>query len=138
MADQLGWLDTNLFIHALYTGDREFARSRALVDSLADGRGEGWLSPLVIHELTYVLSRRPEFPTRAAVHGYLASILHASGVQLEDSTTMRAAAARWATGTVSFVDAYLTELALRDELPVCSANRRDFLDVDNSYEGANP
>jgi hypothetical protein len=53
VAVQLGWLDTNLFIHALYAGDREHARSCGLLNALADGRAEGWLSPLVLRQLPF-------------------------------------------------------------------------------------
>ena len=136
MAIQLGWLDTNLFIHALYAGDREHARSRALLEALSDGRAEGWLSPLVLHELTYTLLRRPEFANRADISTYLLSILNTPGVRLEDPPTLRATLARWANGSVGFVDAYLTELAQRDGTPICSANQRDFAEVNNSYINA--
>jgi predicted nucleic acid-binding protein len=94
MALALGWLDTNIFMHAPITSHREHARSRALVDALTDGRA----------------------------------------VLAEDKPTMLAAVGRWAASTgLSFVDAYLTELAARDSLPVCSANARDFPATPNSY-----
>lgn len=136
MAEQLGWLDTNLFIHALYAGDREYARSRLLLDALADGRAEGWLSPLVLHELSYALSRRPGYGTRAAIHTYLLAILGVPGIHVEDEATVRAALSRCASGALSLVDAYLGEFAQRDNMPVCSANARDFTGVSNSYAAA--
>jgi hypothetical protein len=37
---------------------------------------------------------------------------------------------------MSLVDAYLAELAQRDNVPVCSANARDFAGVSNSYATA--
>ena len=45
-----------------------------------------------------------------------------------------AAVTRWAvSASLAFVDAYLTELAQRDTVPVCSANARDFPMTPNSY-----
>src|SRR4051794_17260966 len=137
MAVALGWLDTNIFIHALITNHREHARGRALVDALTDGRAEGWLTPLVAHELTYTLGRFPQYQTRAAIYAYLSDIMATPGVLAEDKPTMLAAVGRWAAGPrLSFVDAYLTELAARDGLPVCSANARDFPATPNSYTTA--
>lgn len=134
MAAQLGWLDTNVFVHALQPNDREYARSRALLDALADSRAEGWLSPLVMHELTYVLGRFPAYQTRAAIQTYLLAILASPGMRVEDKPTLIATVARWSvSASIGFVDAYLAELAQRDAVPVCSANARDFPVTPNSY-----
>jgi predicted nucleic acid-binding protein len=125
VAVQLGWLDTNVFIHALHPNDREYVRSRAILDALADGRAEGWLSPLVAHELTYALRRFPAYQTRTAIQTYLLAIASNSNIQVEDKPTLIAAVTRWATSaSIAFVDAYLTELAQRDAIPVCPANAR--------------
>jgi len=43
---------------------------------------------------------------------------------------------RWGTTSVAFVDAYLTELAQRDSLSVCTVNARDFPGIANSYATA--
>ena len=134
MAVQLGWLDTNVFVHALQPNDREYARSRAVLDTLADGRAKGWLSPLVAHELTYALRRFPAYQTRTAIQTYLLTILDNPNIQAEDKPMLVAAVTRWAmSASVAFVDAYLTELAQRDTIPVCSANARDFPNTANSY-----
>ena len=131
---QLGWLDTNVFVHALQPNDREYARSRAVLDALADGRAEGWLSPLVAHELTYVLRRFSAYQTRAAIQTDLLAILDNPNVRVEDKPLLIAAVTRWAVGaSIAFVDAYLAELAQRDAAPVCSANTRDFTTTPNSY-----
>lgn len=137
MAEVLGWLDTNIFIHALITNHREHVRSRALVDALTDGRAEGRLTPLVAHELTYTLGRFPRYPTRTDIHTYLASVVAAPGVIVDDKPTLVAALGRWAaSASLGFVDAYLAELAARDGLPVCSANARDFPSTPNSFTTA--
>lgn len=137
VAARLGWLDTNVFVHVLYRGDREHARCLSIVEALADGRAEGWFSPLIAHELTYTLGRKPGFPTRAAIATYLGSILAYPGVLVEDKISLVDALGRWAaSSTVGFVDAYLAVLAERNSLPICSANARDFSATPNSYTAA--
>ncbi len=96
MAVQLGWLDTNVFVHALQPNDHEYARSREVLDALAGGRAKGWLSPLVAHELTYVLRRFPAYQTRTAIQTYLLTILSNPNVQAEDKPMLVAAVTRWA------------------------------------------
>lgn len=137
MAVQLGWLDTNLFVHFLYPGDREHKRCRAIVEALADDRAQGWLSFAVMHELTYTLSRKPGFGTRAAIATYVSSLLLYPGVLADDKDMLANTLARWtASATIGLVDAYLAVLAERDGVAVCSANARDFPTTPNSYTTA--
>jgi predicted nucleic acid-binding protein len=137
MAVQLGWLDTNVFVHVLYPGDREHQRCRALVEALEDDRAQGWLSFAVMHELTYTLSRKPGFGTRTAIAIYVNSILSYPGVLADDKDVLVNTVARWAASTtIALVDAYLAVLAERDGMPVCSANARDFPATPNSYATA--
>ena len=85
MPEQLGWLDTNLFVHALFPRDPHHARCRAIVRALEEGRAEGWLDPLVVHELSYVLSRLGQrFPTRTAIEEYLRGILLINAIHADD------------------------------------------------------
>jgi predicted nucleic acid-binding protein len=130
---QFGWLDTNLFVHALFPRDPHHARCRVILEALERGTGEGWLDPLVVHELSYVLGRLPAFPDRAAIHTYLRTVLLMDAVQADDKPGLLEALARWATGRVSLVDAWLAVVANRRGLPVCSVNRRDFPDVVNTF-----
>lgn len=137
MAVQLGWLDTNVFVHVLYPGDREHRRCRAIVEALADDHAQGWLSFAVMHELTYTLSRKPGFGTRTAIATYVNSLLSFPGVLAHDKVTLVNTLARWIESTtIGLVDAYLAELAERDGVPVCSANARDFPATPNSYATA--
>jgi predicted nucleic acid-binding protein len=134
MTVELGWLDTNVFVHVLYPGDREHRRCRTIVEALADDRAQGWLSFAVMHELTYTLSRKPGFGTRMAIATYVNSLLSYPGVLADDKVTLVNTVARWAeSATIGLVDAYLAVLAERDGLPVCSANARDFPATPNSY-----
>ena len=133
MPVSLGWLDTNIFVHAITRGDAHAPRCRDLLTALQDGRADGWLDATVVHELSYVLGRRRAFPTRAALAFYLRTILSYPGVRAMDKTLLLATVGRWAAGTMGFVDALLAELTARDGLPVCSVNARDFPATPNSY-----
>ena len=132
----LGWLDTNVFLHAITPGDPHGPRCRDLLKALEDGRADGWLAATVVHELSYVLSRRRAFPTRAAIAFYLSTVLSYPGARATDKALLLATVGRWAAGTMGFVDALLAELAARDGLPVCSVNARDFPATPNSYTTA--
>lgn len=136
MAVAVGWLDTNIFIHAIKINDPHRPRCLDLLKALEDGRAEGWLAPTVAHELSYVLSRLPHFNTRTAIGTYLNAILSYPGVRAADKPLLVATVARWAGDTMGFVDALLAELAQRDGLPVCSVNARDFPATPNSYATA--
>lgn len=136
MPVEIGWLDTNIFLHAITPGDPHGPRCRDLLKALEDGRAVGWIASTVIHELSYVLSRRRAFPTRSAIAAYLIAILHYPGIQASDKPLLTATIARWAGSTIGFVDALLAELAQRDNLPVCSVNARDFPVTPNSYATA--
>lgn len=131
--DEFGWLDTNVFIHALFPNDSQYTRSAEIIDGLVQGTGWGWISPLVVHELTYVLQRLVQFPGRQDVGTYLAGLLAGDTVLCTDKDVVLAALSRWSTQSVGFVDAYLHEMALHTDTPVCSANVRDFPGVANSF-----
>lgn len=79
-ARQFGWLDTNLFVHALFPRDPHYVRCQAIFDALESGAAEGWIEPMVVHELTYVLGRLPSLRDRTAVHEYLRTVLSKDGV----------------------------------------------------------
>lgn len=133
MSDQLGYLDTNLFVHALFPNDAQYPRCQAILTALGQGEAEGWLDPLVIHELTYVLLNLRRFPDRTAVEVYLRDLLRAPGVRAPQRALLLAALARWAGRGGGFVDAWLATLALAEGQPVCTANARDFPDVRNTF-----
>jgi predicted nucleic acid-binding protein len=133
MATELGYLDTNLFVHALFPQDTQYARCRAIVADLEQGVATGWLDPLVIHELTYVLLNLRRFSDRAAVERYLRGIVRSPGVQSAERDTILAALSRWASRGGGFVDAWRATRALEQGHSVCSVNARDFPDVPNTF-----
>jgi len=131
--EELGWLDTNIFVHTLFTNDIHHHRCRAILQALQAGRAGGWIDVLIVHELTYVLGRLPQFTSRGDVHQYIRSILSLITVQAEDKDALLTTLALWATENIGFADARLIVLAQRNGLPVCTVNRRDFAAVGNSF-----
>jgi predicted nucleic acid-binding protein len=133
VSELLGWLDTNLFVHSLFPRDPNGPSCRTILDRLERGDAEGWIAPVVVHELTYVLRRIPTFPNRAAIHDYIRQILLFDAIHAEDKEALLEALGRWQRLNVGFVDAWLAVLAHRRGMPVCSANRADFAGVPNTY-----
>jgi predicted nucleic acid-binding protein len=142
---QLGFLDTGLFIHALFSRDRQAAYCAAILEALERDEAEGWVDVTVVHEATYALRVVPGFQhigaggrreiNRRAVHAYLRPLLLLPGVRADDREALVVALDRWATTGVAFVDAWLTTLAIRRHLPVCSPNADDFADVPDTFDG---
>ncbi|MGN6813633.1 MAG: type II toxin-antitoxin system VapC family toxin [Thermomicrobiales bacterium] len=129
----LGYLDTNLFVHALYPHDPHYPRCRALLAGLADGTATGRLDVVVVYELTFILARRRRFPDHPAIERYLRGILAAPGVQVDARATLLAALSRWATHGVGFADAWLLASAQTAGWPICPVNNRDFSGVPNTF-----
>jgi len=138
MSVQLGWLDTNIFIHLLFPRDREYPRCRAISDALERGEAEGWLDITVIHELTYFLGRHRNFPDRAAVCDYIRTFLEMDAIRADDKAALRDTLLRWETQRVGFIDAWIAVRTVRQGLPICSANESDYpATLDNSFRTAN-
>ena len=121
-----GPIDTNVFIHA-QTTDRLSAECRRFLDAVENGRVAATLEPLVLHELSYVLTRvRPQL-TRAQIADYLLSVVAWPGIQA-DKPLLTDAIQRWgARSDLGFVDAYLAALAARRSCPVHTKNVRHLL-----------
>jgi predicted nucleic acid-binding protein len=142
---RLGLIDTGLFIHPLFRRDPRAPRCVAILEALERGEAEGWLDITVVHEATYALRVAPGFTRaanggrveldRGAVHAYLRPLLLLQGIRAEDRDGLVATLDRWATTGVAFGDAWLTTLAIRRHLPVCSPNQADFTDVVNTFAG---
>jgi predicted nucleic acid-binding protein len=135
MALQLGWLDSNLFVHALYPNDGPHVRCRQILAMLSSGEAEGWIDPVIVHELTHVLPSTPQFRgrSRQAVLQYLLQLLGYDSVMAEDKPSLLASLNEWATEGGDYGDARLRVLARHHQLPVCSANERLFRTVHNTF-----
>jgi predicted nucleic acid-binding protein len=136
-AIQLGWLDTNIFLHSLLPNDPHYPRCRALVRALQEGRAEGWIDVTVVHELTCTLQRLPGYRDRTRIRAYIERILGIAQIRADDKTALRETLLLWEQRG-GFVDIWLATLAGRRNLPVCSVNERDFpADLDNTFRIAN-
>jgi predicted nucleic acid-binding protein len=133
MTINLGYLDTNIFVHNLHPKVENYARCREIITALEEGRATGRLDATVVYELTFILARSRRFPDRPAIAEYVQSILTMTGVIVEDLETLKTALERWATRGVGFADAWLFARALADETSVCTANARDFPGVRNTF-----
>ena len=136
MIEQLGWLDTNLFVHILFAGDPHRERCQALLYALREGRAEGWIDPVVVHELTYVLSRQRQFANRGSISRYVLGILRVDHIHADDKAGLVEAVELWAQGRIGFADAWLTMRARRRRMPICTVNAGDFPLTLNSYPTA--
>ena len=130
---QLGWLDANLFIHPFFR-DPHADPCRAIIKALREGRAEGHLDPVTIHELTYALNRYVFRQDRQAVANYLSTIVALETVHVTDKEVTLKALEYWAQGRCDkYGDARLRTVAEITQLPVCTVNRKDFSGVRNTY-----
>lgn len=130
---QLGWLDANLFIHALFTNDPHARRCREIFKAIEVGTAEAWLDPVTVHELTYALQKIPPFRDQpAAIVDYLLPIILQDGVRMSDKPAVVLALQHWAEGG-KFGDARIAGLAQVRGLPVCTVNAKDFSGLTNTF-----
>ena len=89
------------------------------------------------HPLRQIVSELDLAGIRHMLTGSFASTYHGDPRTTNDIDLVisceRAALDRWATTGVAFVDAWLTTVAIRRRLPVCSPNAAHFADVRNTF-----
>lgn len=131
---QFGWLDANIFVHPLFANDPNAARCRAVLEALLTGTGEGWIDPVTLHELTYVLPRAiPErFQTRQDVFDYLMGFLTCDTVSCDDKESLIQGLRIWLQHGMRFADARLLALAKARDMAVYTVNSKEFPGAANS------
>jgi predicted nucleic acid-binding protein len=130
----LGFVDTNIIIHALRRGNPLAPPCQSILDGLEDGTYHGILDVFVVYEALHLLERlgfMPDRPTRAA---YLRAIITLPSVTVPDQAAVLIALERWEHSDVSFVDAWLWARARATRNPVCTTNRKHFDGVRLSLE----
>jgi predicted nucleic acid-binding protein len=127
----LGFLDTNVLIHAFAT-DNEGADCRAFLAQVQAGERSILLTAVVVHEFTCAVGRYRKQLNRQDIAEYLISLIALPTVHLEDEAVFEAVRMWAATPKLGFVDAYLAVRAHREGLPVFTKNVKHFdgLDVD--------
>jgi predicted nucleic acid-binding protein len=124
MAEDLGWLDTNVFVHAV-TRDAHSAACENLVAQLKSGDAQGRIDPVVVHELTYTLTRKFRF-SRADAADYARMLLVLDSVDvLGGKEPVITALSIWDEQGVDFADALLSARAVLDGSYVTSVNVKD-------------
>ena len=123
MAEDFGWLDTNIFIHA-QTRDRHSDACRRVMNQLAGGEAKGRIDPVVAHELTYALMSKFGFTKRMAAD-YINMILTWEGVEVVGGKEpMISAICIWQEQNIGFADALLAARAMLDGTQVLTVNVR--------------
>lgn len=117
------WVDANVLLRLL-TGDPPDMASRALELARSAERGEVRLklAPLVVAEVVWVLGSFYRFDRRRIAE-VVASVVTAEGVEVEQEEEVLAALLEMSDANVDFVDAFLAELARRQDEPVVSFDR---------------
>jgi len=126
MMEDVGWIDTCVFVHAR-TRDSHSEACRALLTKLEAGDAQGQIDPVVVHELTYVLTTRfPETKLQAAA--YIKMILSWDNIDaVGGKEPLIAALITWAEQGVDFADALLAARAQQDGTMVSTVNVRDIV-----------
>lgn len=133
--DELGWLDTAVFIHPLFTNDPLAPRCREILRCLQDGDATAWLDVIVVHELMYVLPRTglPALSERQGVAEYIRRIVALSSVFADSKDELLETLVVWSRGKLAFADARLGVLGRQRNMNVCSSNEADFQTAANSF-----
>jgi len=104
------WLESNIFIHAQLR-DTHSEACRKLLAALEAGTIEGWVDATVLHEVSYVLTRRFGW-SRQDAGEYLLLILSAPGVRtVHPQEALEQAVTWWMRSDKAFVDCLLAALA---------------------------
>jgi predicted nucleic acid-binding protein len=124
MADRIGLIDTNVIIHA-HTSDTHAEDCRAFLRALECGDRKARIEPTILHELSFALPHYLKQMGKEEVGQYLLMLLSWPGV-VGDINLLTDTVERWrATPGLSFADAYLSALALSDDVPVYSKNLKE-------------
>jgi predicted nucleic acid-binding protein len=120
----VGYLDTNVFVHAI-TKDEHSDECRRFLEAVERGEIQARLEPIIVHEISYALPRFARQLDREDVAIYLLSVLEWPGI-LADKPILIETIQRWRqTPRLGFADAYLAAIAARDQAPVLTKNIRD-------------
>jgi predicted nucleic acid-binding protein len=121
----IGFIDTNVFVHA-HANDTFSEECRAFLLALERGTIHVRLDPLVLHELSYALPRYlKQMADRRQLAEYLLMVIDWPGIIAEKDLLRTAVENWWPRHGISFVDAYLGAIAVRNACPVDTKNVKD-------------
>lgn len=119
---EIGFVDTNVFIHAL-TNDPLSDECLAFLNALERGEQSAYLHTMVVHELTYAIPRYLKGITRLGIAEYVYSVLSWPGIVVDDDLLVEVIRT-WARTTHGFVDVYLSVLARKHNVAIFTKNVR--------------
>lgn len=125
----LGFLDTNVLIHAFAT-DRQGADCRAFLEQVRKGERSVLLTIVVVHEFTYAVGRYLKQLSRKDIADYLVSLMALPAVHLDDDAVFATVRTWGSDPRIAFVDAYLAVRAQREGRPVFTKNVKHFQGCD--------
>ena len=117
------WVDANILLRFL-TGEPPALAQRALrlIQRAEQGEITLQVAVMVVAEVVWVLSSFYKYP-RSRITDQLSQFLITDGIVLAESEQVLAALSRMASANVDFVDAYLAEIARRENGTVVSFDR---------------
>jgi predicted nucleic acid-binding protein len=124
-----GFVDTNVFIHAL-SRDSHSEECKSFLRALAEGRTTAILDVTVVHELSWSIPKLLHDLQKADVAELLMTFVSWPGVECDRAFLAGTVRAWGSTPGLGFVDAYLAEKARASGLTVFTKNRRDFAKAD--------
>lgn len=122
-----GFIDTNVFIHAL-RGDERSHECREFLKLLRTGDRRVRLEPYVVHELTFVIGRVLKQMTREEAAAYIREVIEWPGVESERELLIGALDS-WQRPGIAFADALLATQAQLNNTVVFTVNTKHFADV---------
>ncbi|NJD66619.1 MAG: type II toxin-antitoxin system VapC family toxin [Chloroflexi bacterium] len=105
-------LDTNVFLrHLLQDHPEQSPASTALLERIESGVLAGWVTPMAVAEMVWVLSGSTYGLTRDDIRDGLSALLELPGLRVVDNRALRRALELYASLSIDFIDAYHGALA---------------------------
>lgn len=116
-------IDTNIVLrHLLQDHPEQSPASTALLERIEAGQVAGWMTPMAVAEMVWVLSGPMYRLAREEIRDGLAAILRMPGLRVVEGEALVEALDSFAAFGVDFIDAYHAAL-LRPGQPVYSYDR---------------
>lgn len=103
-------LDTNMLARYFLDDDPRWSPrvARFFAENLSERR-QGYINPITLTELVWVLRRRPEYD-RAALAGVIEGILSSTSLVVGEAEAVKRALASFKAGSAGFADYLIAEL----------------------------
>ncbi len=120
-----GLLDTSVIVHSI-GNDKETAECLEFMNALASNASQATLDFIVLHELSYTLTRYRKQMTKNDVGEFLLWLVERPGIEC-DKGLFEEAISRWIRADgIGFVDAYLIARSSRERVGIYTKNVREF------------